>query len=311
MDVPHLAPHAVSVSNPDKLLFPDDGITKAGLVAYYQKIAGRLVPFLRDRPLMTQHFPRGIGAPGFRQQHVPEHYPDWIRRVTVPKEDGTVTHVLCNDASTLVYLASQNCITPHPWLSRCDRPNHPDRLVFDLDPPAGRFAEVCEGALGLHELLHEIGLTSFVMTSGSKGLHVVVPLDRSADFDAVRGFARDVAVVLVERQPESLTTEIRKEERRGRVFIDVLRNAYGQTSVPPYAVRARPGAPVATPLHWEEVARKGLDPQQYTIKNLFRRLGQMRHDPWEALGEHPYALDEARRRLEALAGRPAAARHPA
>ncbi|MFC4611205.1 non-homologous end-joining DNA ligase [Streptomyces maoxianensis] len=287
----------VRINRPDKVLFPGEGITKADLAEYYRTVAPRMLPKLRGRPLMMERHPDGIDGPSFMHKDVPGHFPDWIHRAELPKEDGTVTYVLCDDTATLVYLADQACITPHRWLSRADRPDHPDQLVFDLDPPGDDFTPVREAARALHHLLEELKLPSAVMTTGSRGLHVVVPLDRRAPFDDVRDFARDVADLLAARHPDALTTAPRKQARRGRLYLDVQRNAYGQTAVAPYAVRARPGAPVATPLAWPEVDEPDLDARRWTMKTVPDRLDS---DPWQDTLRRGRSLAPARRRLAAL-----------
>lgn len=281
----------IELSNLDKLYFPQDKLSKGDLVEYYQRIAEVMLPYLRERPLSLQRFPDGIEAKGFYQKEVADHFPDWIKRVLVPveSEDEQQTQVLCNDAATLVYLANQGCITPHAWLSRADNLRQPDRLIFDLDPPNGRFDLVLEAARSLRTALDGYGLTPFVMTTGSKGLHVTVPLDGRSDFDIVRDFARRLAEQLAEQKPEQFTTEIRKEKRNDRLFLDYLRNAYAQTAVAPYAVRPLPGAPVATPLDWEELQRPELHSQSYTINNIFKRLGQ-KDDPWQWMNEYGRSL---------------------
>jgi bifunctional non-homologous end joining protein LigD len=201
-----------------------------------------------------QRFPRGIVDGGFWQQDIPGYFPESIERSAAQKEEGgRVTHVVCNNAATLVYLANQACITQHVWLSRADQLRNPDRMVFDFDPSEKDFSPVVSGALALKGLLEEMDLDSFVMTTGSRDLHVVVPLDGGTDFPTVRAFAQNVASVLVSRYPKELTIEQRKDRRQGRVFVDTLRNSYGQTMVSPYSVRAKPGAPVATPLDWDEL----------------------------------------------------------
>lgn len=286
----------VAVSHPDKVLFPDDGITKFELADYYRKVAEVALRHYRDRALSMHRYPDGIDGEDFFQKNIPDYFPDWIERATLPKKDGEVTHVAANSAATLVYLANQACITPHLALSRIDRPEHPDRLIFDLDPSDDDFDKVRHTARRLREFLDDLGLTSFVQTTGSRGLHIVVPLDREANFDEVREFSHRVCRNLAERHPEMMTVEQRKAKRGNRVFLDDLRNAYGQTSVAPYAVRARPGAPIATPLEWNEVGESALTPRKYRIGNIFRRLGQ-REDPWADIARHAQGLEAARDRL--------------
>jgi bifunctional non-homologous end joining protein LigD len=296
----------VEFSRPDKVLFPTDGITKADLVQYYLRVADVMVPHLRDRPLMLQRFPDGIERGALIQKAIPDYFPDWIRRADLAKRDGHVRHVVCDDAATLAYLAGQACITPHRWLSRVDRPDHPDLLVFDLDPsgsaPDEAFPVVRAAARAIGEVLESAGLMPFVQTTGSKGLHVVVPLDRSADFDTVRAFAHDLADEVVANDARHLTTEQRKQKRRGRVYIDVMRNAYAQTAAAPYSVRALPGAPVATPLDWRELSASRLGPRRYTMANVVRRLAR-RSDPWVDLDRHARPLESRHRDQTRRVGR--------
>lgn len=291
--------YSVDVSREDKILFPRDGITKGDLVDYYHRIADRLLPWIEDRPLVMQRFPDGIDEDGFYHKQVPGHFPDWVTRQRVPVSDGEQDLVVCDNRATLAVLADQGCITLHPWLSRRDRLDNPDLLVIDLDPPGDDFAPVRRAALCCRDLLEEVGLVPFVKTTGSSGAHVVAPLDRSAGFDAVRRFARDLARVLAARFPDELTTAQRRNRRGGRLFLDVGRNAYGQTAVAPYAVRARDGAPVATPIDWDELPR--VTARTYRIDNVLRRLGQ-RDDPWSWLRRRARSLDDPRRRLARLLG---------
>ncbi|MGE5648094.1 MAG: non-homologous end-joining DNA ligase [Acidobacteriota bacterium] len=267
------------ISNPQKVIFPGEGIAKGELIEYYRRIAPRILPYLRGRPLSLERFPSGIGARGFFQQHAPEHFPDWIKTVTVPKEGGTVRHVICDDERTLVYLANLAMVTPHAWLSRVGRLENPDQLVFDLDPSGAVFPEVKAAAQSLRSLLDAQRRRAFVKTTGKTGLHVAVPLDRKQEFGAVRAFARAVAEELVKNGPDRWTLEQRKDKRHGRVFIDTNRNAYGQTVAPAYAVRARAGAPISMPLAWEELDRPDLRPDEWTIRNAFETL-DARKDPW-------------------------------
>lgn len=291
----------IEISSIEKLFFPEEGITKGDLIDYYKRIADTLLPHLEERPLSLQRFPDGIDGEGFYQKQAPDYFPDWIDRVTVQvKEDeGHQSQVVCNNASTLIYLADQACITPHTWLSRQDKLTHPDKLIFDLDPPDDDFELVRAAARALRQMLADVGLIPFLTTTGSQGLHVVVPLDRSAEFDTVRAFARNLAEKLARREPDRFTVEPRRNKRAGRLFLDYLRNAYAQTSVAPYAVRPKPGAPIATPLDWDELDEPDLHPQQYTIQNIFRRLGQ-KDDPWQGMMEQARPLPEAQERLEAL-----------
>lgn len=287
----------LELSNTDKVFFPEDNITKGDIVEYYSRIAEVMLPYMKNRPLSMQRFPDGIQAEGFYEKVAPDHFPEWIERVSVElkKDNGRQLQIVCNNAATLTYLAEQGCLTPHIWLSRRDKLNYPDRLVFDLDPPSNDFEPVRSAAFILREMLEETGLLPFVLLTGSKGLHLTVPLRRTAEFDAVREFARDFAEIAAGRNPERFTTETRKEKRKGRLFLDYLRNGYGQTTVVPYAVRAKPGAPVATPIDWEELKDRSLHSAGYTTGNIFRRLGQ-RDDPWMKIMRHARTLTEPRKR---------------
>lgn len=294
--------HDIDVSRPDKVLFPADGVTKADLVDFYRRVADVMVPHLRDRPLMLQRLPDGLDGDSFVQKEAPDYFPGWIRRADMAKEGGTVRHVVCDDAATLAYLAAQACITPHRWLSRADLPDSPDVVVFDLDPPGPGtdFGALRSAARAVGDVLDAVGLVPFVQTTGSKGLHVVAPLDASTGYDTVRGFARDLADLVAAGDTGRLTTEQRKQKRRGRIYIDTMRNAYAQTEIAPYAVRALPGAPVATPLDWHELSRSEMHPQRYTLVNLGRRLAR-RTDPWAQLHQHAGSVDEARGRFDRVA----------
>ncbi len=291
--------YSFDVSNPDKVLFPDDGITKRELVDYYARIADRMVPHLTARPVSMERFPDGIRGHRVFQKDAPGYFPPWIRRVAVRKKGGRLHHVLAENAATLAYLANQACITPHVWLSRADRPEHPDQLILDLDPAGEDFDAARAAARSVRTLLDELELPAFLKTTGGKGLHVTVPLDRSERFDAVNAFAREVAEVLAAREPDRLTTEVRIAKRNGRLFLDVGRNAYAQTAVPPFAVRARPGATVATPLAWEELGDRGLRPSRFTIHSIFERL-EGDADPWRGMGRRSRSLAAARKRLERI-----------
>lgn len=286
----------VQLSHLDKVLYPDDGITKGDLVGYYEEMAPRIIGYLRDRPLVMDRYPDGIAGQRLVQKNAPQYFPDWVTRAEVKKRDGVVSHVVCDKPATLVYLANQACIELHVFLSALAALDRPDQLVFDLDPPdeAG-FSQACRHALNLRELLEgELGLTTFVKTTGGKGLHVHVPLRPEGDFDTVRGFARDVATILASRFPQELTVEQRKEQRGQRLYLDIMRNAYAQTVVAPYAVRARPGAPVATPLHWAEVEAGGLSPRRFTLRSIPGEL-ERREDPWAGMARRRRRLPDQQR----------------
>jgi bifunctional non-homologous end joining protein LigD len=293
----------VELSNTSKTLFPDDQVTKGDLVGYYRDIAARMLPYLRDRPLSMERYPDGITGERIVQKNVPRYFPDWIARTRVKKQGGTLVQVICDRPATLVYLANQACIEMHAFLSRTGALDRADQLIFDLDPPDDhRFDQVKHLALGLRDLLDELGLTAFVKTTGGRGLHVHVPLDARDDFDTVRRFARQASDVLAAREPDILTTEQRKDSRGDRVYSDVMRNAYAQTAVAPFSVRARPGAPVATPLDWAELKDTSLTPHQFTLRTVGGRLDRLgASDPWAGMARRRYSLARAAQRLAKLA----------
>lgn len=288
----------IEIRRPEKVLFPDDGITKSELADHYRRVASRAVPALRGRPLMMERHPDGIGGSPLMQKNTPSYFPDWIHTAELAKEGGTVRHPLCDNTDTLVYLAGQACITPHRWLSRADHPRLPDLLVFDLDPSGGAdFEDVRWAAYRVGGLLEEVELPTRLMTTGSRGLHVIAALDRKADFETVRAFARRVSDVLVARHPDRLTSEPRKARRGDRVYLDIQRNAYAQTAVAPYAVRARAGAPVAMPVSWSELKDPRLAPDRWNLRNAGERLRE--HDPWEGPRVRGRSVRAAGRRLSA------------
>ncbi len=291
----------VPVTRLDKPFFPDDGISKGDLIEYYRSMAPAIIRYVRDRPLVMDRYPDGISGQRIVQKNVSEHAPDWVSRAEVKKQDGVVRQVVCDKPAMLVYLANQGCIELHVFLSHLGALDRPDQLVFDLDPPDdAHFEDACRHALDLRELLEgELGLIAYVKTTGGKGLHVHVPLRPGDDFDSVRGFARDVARLLASRSPEQLTVEQRKEHRGQRLYLDIMRNAYAQTVVAPYSVRARRGAPVAMPLDWAELG-SGLSPHQFTIRTAADRLAARSRDPWAGMARHRQGLSAARRRLDAL-----------
>ena len=292
--------HNIEISHRDKVFFPKGKTTKGDVIDYFRRVARFMLPHVRERPLAMHRHPDGIKGEGFFQKDVPEYFPRWIKRVTTPrKEGGKIDNVVCNNAATLVYLANQACITPHVWLSRRDKLDCPDQLIFDLDPPRKKFALVRFAAKALREFFDELGLRSFVKTTGSRGLHVTVPLDRKQDFDTVREFAQDLARVLAHRHPKRLTVEPRKDKRRGRLFLDTARNSYAQHAVAPYAVRAIEGAPIATPLAWKEVSNRKLDAQSFNMQNIFQRLSR-KSDPWKNLRRSARSLKTARKRLDRI-----------
>jgi bifunctional non-homologous end joining protein LigD len=278
----------MKISSPDKILFPPD-ISKRELAEHYALVAPHMVPLVRDRPLTLHSYPKGIAGEGIYIKQAPKHFPTWIKRVTVKKRGGSVDHAVANRADTLVYLAGQNVITPHVWLSRADRIEKPDRLIFDFDPEHERFEEVRAAARALGDVLRDHGLVPHAMTSGSRGLHVTVPLRRTRTFEEVRAFADAIGDLMVEQDPKRLTRVWSKAERGDRIYVDTGRNAYAQHAVAPYAVRAKPGAPVATPLRWDELGSKSLRPNSWTLRSIGERLAS-EGDPWSEIAKQAKPL---------------------
>lgn len=280
----------VPLSNPDKVLFPEDGITKADLADYYEGVAEVMLPHVRDRPMNLWRWNRGIAHDVVIQQSLPKGAPEWVARCEVSRrKGGDITHGMINDAETLRWLAQQNCVTPHVWNARCDRRERPDRLVFDLDPSGDDFDEIRAAALAVAERLREVGLVPFAKLSGSRGIHVVAPLKRTRDADEVRAASQVLADRVAAEHTDTLTTEWRKEKREGRILVDVARNTYGQTLVAPYAVRALAGAPVSAPVTWDEVADAGLTPHAFTLRTMAARMDAV-GDPWAEIGAHAATL---------------------
>jgi bifunctional non-homologous end joining protein LigD len=282
---------AVKLSHPDKVLFPDDGLTKADLAAHFERVAPAMLPHVRDRPLNLWRWNDGIAGPRVVQQDMPKGAPDWLKRVRTPRRrGGSISHPLANDVATLRWLANQNCITPHVWSARADRLDRPDRIVFDLDPPDGvQFGAIRAAALALGEHLRGLKLEPFAMTTGSRGIHVVAPLRRMRTADVVRETAGLIAAGFAAEHDDTLTTEWRKAKRAERILVDTARNTYAQTVVAPYAVRALRGAPVATPLAWEELEDPQLHAQRWTLRSIGERL-DARGDAWEGISRHARAL---------------------
>jgi bifunctional non-homologous end joining protein LigD len=283
------------ISHPDKVLFPEDGITKGELAAYYEAIAPIILPHLSRRPVTMERFPSGIGAQGFLQKDL-SRGPEWLERVEVPKKGGTVRHLLVGDLRSLLWLANQNCITPHVWTSRAPHLYQPDICVFDLDPAEDRPDVLRAAALALRDLLDELGLPCWVKTSGSKGFHIVVPLDGENGFDKVAEFAQAVAAILVERDPRHLTLEFSKAAREGRIFVDIGRNGYSATFAAAYAVRARPGAPVSAPCTWDELERGEVGPQTFNLRTMANRVAEV-GDLWSDVARHQRSLRPVFERL--------------
>jgi len=260
------------ITHPEKIMFPDDGITKGDLAAYYQAMAPVILPHIKGRPLTMERYPSGIGKKGFWQKDVSKGFPDWLERVKVPKKDGSLHHPVITNEQSLMWVTNQNTITQHVWISRVPDLYYPDICVFDLDPSTDDAAAVRQAALGLRDLLDELGLPSWVKTSGSKGFHIVVPLDGKSKMDDVARFANHVGRVFVSLAPDHLTQEFSKVDRKGRIYIDTGRNGYSATFAAAYTVRAKRGAPVSAPCTWEEIEKGTVNPGTFTLRNMPARI---------------------------------------
>lgn len=264
----------VEISHPDKIIFPKKKITKGDMAEYYDRIADQMLPYLKDRPLTLHRFPSGIGEAGFYQKNVSDYFPDYIKTVEIDTEEGTNTQIICNDKKTLLYLVNQGTVEFHIWLSRKDKIREPDKVIFDLDPPENAFDKVKEAAKVVRNYLRKQKKDPLLMTTGQNGLHLYYSVRRGKDFDEIKKEARKVAEEVTKLRPDLLTTKIRKDQREGKIFVDYLRNAYAQTAVCPFSLRANEEAGVATPLEWEELSKLE-SASYYTVDNIFNRLGQI------------------------------------
>jgi bifunctional non-homologous end joining protein LigD len=284
------------ITHPEKVLFPEDGITKGDLAAYYEGLAPVILPHLRGRPVTMERYPAGIGEKGFWQKDVSKGFPEWLQRVEVPKKRGVVHHPVVTDIRSLLWVTNQNTITQHVWSSRVPRLDRPDLCVFDLDPSGDDAAAVRAAAIDLHDLLEDLGLPSWIKTSGSKGFHIVVPLDGRTPIESVARFAEAVGTLSVRLAPDRLTREFSKADRKGRIYVDTGRNGYGATFAAAYTVRARRGAPVSAPCTWDEVRRGGVSPGTFTLRNMAERIATV-GDIWGDLRRRGRSLERPMEKL--------------
>jgi bifunctional non-homologous end joining protein LigD len=285
---------SVRVTHQDKVLFPQAKVTKLDLARHYERVAPVMLPYVSGRPLALQAFPNGIEQHGFFMKAVPDYFPDWIKRVTVAKRGGKVTHALAEDAATLAYLAGQNVVAIHGWLSKADEPRKPHILIIDFDPSKeGGFPDVRAAARDAGERLRDAGLSTYAMVTGSRGIHVVCPLRRGPTFTQVHRFAKSLAQRMVEDNPRKLTLEYLKSNREDKIYVDVNRNAYAQHAVVPYSTRTRPKAPVAAPIHWDELSDGKLRADRWTVRNVGKRVDEV-GDPWKGMTRRARALPKQR-----------------
>ena len=290
------------ISHPDKVLFPDDGITKGDLAAYYEAMAPTILPHIVGRPITMERYPAGIGKKGFWQKDVSKGFPDWLERVDVPKKDGVVHHPVITDVRSLMWITNQNTVTQHVWGSRVPRLNFPDLCVFDLDPSDDDAASVRAAAIGLRDLLEKLGLPSWIKTTGSKGFHIVVPIDGKTSIGTVARFANAVGQLFVSLAPDQLTQEFSKVDRRGRIYVDTGRNGYSATFAAAYTVRAKRGAPVSAPCTWDEVEHGEVTPAMFTLRNMPKRMAEV-GDVWADMRRRGRSLAPASEKLKKLIGR--------
>jgi len=289
------------ISHADKVFWPDDGYTKGDLADYYRAVFPRLQPYVEDRLLTLERCPDGMRGQCFYQREAPKGLPPGTPAQSVRDHTGATTYVVGGKLETQLALVNLGCIPVHTWLSRRRAPHKPDWLVFDIDPTSGAFADAALAALLVKERLDALGLKSFPKTSGSRGMHIFVPLRPGPDNPAVLAFAEAFARILADAHPKELTVAARVRARRGRVYLDPFRNGFAQTVVAPLSVRRRPKAPISMPLDWSEVSPK-LDPAQFNLGNYARRLDEP--DPWKDMFRHKQSLAAVMR-----AGRHAAASH--
>ena len=287
------------ITHPEKVLFPEDGITKGELAAYYDAMAPVMLPHLKGRPLTMARYPAGIGKKGFWQKDVSKGFPDWLERVKVPKKDGVVHYPIVTDARSLLWVTNQNTITQHVWTSRVPDLQYPDICVFDLDPSKDDAADVRAAAIGLRDLLEELTLSSWVKTSGSKGFHLVVRLDGKTHIQHVARFANAVGTAFVKRAPDHLTQEFSKADRRGRIYVDTGRNGYGATFAAAYTVRAKNGAPVSAPCTWDEIERGEVNPRTFTLRSMPDRVAKI-GDVWADMRRRGRSLKKPMEILQRL-----------
>ena len=288
------------ITHPDKMMFPDDRITKGDLAAYYEEMGPVILPYLRGRPLTMERYPAGIGAKGFWQKDVSKGFPEWLQRVPIPKKDGVVNYPVITDQQSLMWVTNQNTITHHIWVSRLPDLNYPDLCVFDLDPSKDDVKSTRAAAIGLRDLLDKLGLPSWIKTTGGKGFHIVVPIDGKTSMGTVVRFANAVGAFFVSLAPDQLTQEFSKADRRGRIYIDTGRNGFSATFAAAYTVRARSGAPVSAPCTWEEVERGVVKPDSFTLRNMPARMAKV-GDLWADMRKRGRSLTRAMEKLQRLA----------
>jgi bifunctional non-homologous end joining protein LigD len=272
----------IEITHGERIVFPEAGITKKDLIIYYLNISNYILPLIKDRPLTINCFPQGIESEGYFRQHPTQNLPTWFKTITLEKKDGSLmSHILCQNKKSLIYLINHNTVTIHRWLSKYTDPVSPDIMVIDIDPPKGKFYVACKGAIFLREKAKELGYKAFVMLTGAKGLHIVFPIVKKMSFEDIRIILGNIILDLERAYPNEFTSSIRKEKRDDHVYLDILRNSYGQTAVVPYSVKAEKEASIAMPIDWDELEDPLLHSKKYNILNIFSTLDKRKTDPWE------------------------------
>jgi bifunctional non-homologous end joining protein LigD len=290
----------VRLTSPDKVLYPEQGITKLELATYYRTVAKWMLPHVANRPLVLVRCPEGRGKACFYQKHPPAGSPETLRQISIRESKNTEPYLVAVDEAGLISLAQIGALEIHAWGSRVDNLEYPDRLILDLDPdPAVPWARVVQSAQQVRRFLQDLGLESFVKTTGGKGLHLVVPIERRHGWDEVKDFCKQVADLIVAADPSHYTANMAKAARAGKIFVDYLRNSRGATAIVPYSTRARPGAPISTPLTWQQLTPK-IKSDHFTIRTIARRLSSLKKDPWEGIDAVRQSLTAPLKKLRSL-----------
>jgi len=296
----------IDITHPDKIWWPESGITKLDVARYYADIAAYMLPWITDHPLTAERCPDGLGGTCFYQKDFPEQTDGLTTHGIQSESAGKIVHYAVGSKTTVLALVNLGCIAVHVMNCRIGSLDRPDWLAFDLDPSSEEFSDAATAAGVLRRVLEEFHLTSFPKTSGGRGIHVLIPLQRSSDQEQVRTFAHCVSREVAIRVPKLVTVHMSKSKRRGRVFADWLRNAFGQTIASPYSVRCRPGCPVSAPLGWDEVDPH-LDPSTFNLQTIERRIGSK--NPWAKFWDHPQALPHLDSCPKVGKGRPTVGTH--
>ncbi len=286
----------VTLTHPEKVLYPEESITKRDLAEYYEAVADWMLPQIVGRPVVLVRCPEGRGKKCFYQKHPGDNLPIKMRQIPIRENDGEANYIVIEKAADLVALAQMGVLEVHVWGSMADTLERPDRLVFDLDPdPTVTWPKLIEAACSIRAFLEELGLVTFLKTTGGKGLHLVAPIARRTDWDDAKDFCRAVAEAIVRAAPSQFVSNMSKAARKNKIFVDYLRNGRGATAVAAYSTRAREGATVSTPIAWDELTDK-LRPSDLTVRSVPQRLLKMKRDPWADIGDVRQSITAAMRK---------------